>query len=905
MDAIPSSTSAFDHETAEPSPEEDEESSPEVTSNIFSRLLFSWAKPLFSRASSLHKEGKVLNLEDLLPLPSYDHGKNIAPVFEKRWQDLHENATLASAIRAVIGKRMVIAGSIKFVNTSLQFCFPLLLNEILKFIQLTQLNTSSEDQPWQEKYKGYWLAVILFCAMGAKAITENLYFHLVYRAAYQGRVAISVAVYNKALRLASAERHGTTLGELINLMQVDATKIEMFIPSIHTLWDGLFQITGYMVVLYTLIGWPCFTGLIVMFLAGPVQGIIMQKLFGLNRAMVKYTDDRVKRTNEAIQGIRSVKMYTWEEQFQKVIAESRQGELNFLAKVAYLRGFSRAYMGALPTIVAVVSFTFYASLYAKQDITASTLFSALIAFDQLRFPLLFYPMTLAQYVQAKVSSKRVETFLKLKEVNKSDADSDLSGMGIHNKNDESLLVGQVALKDVDIYWGVPDDKLKGQEESSHGDSVSRASDNGNIDSVTGTDVEESGPVYKAILKHVSLNIIPGELCAIVGRVGSGKSTLCSTILNETHIMKGSIGTNGSIAYASQSPWILNATVRDNITFGLPYDEERYNKVILACQLTHDLGLLDHGDLTEIGENGINLSGGQKQRVSVARAAYSNADIIILDDPLSALDPEVGRKLFDECVVKLMKGKTRIMVTNQLQCLRYCDTVVAVGKGQIIEQGSYDHLHKNKGEVQRLLSDLTKSHQTDVTEDDIGRNRSNSNSSQENTIRKESVSEDKKSEVNVDKKKDKLVTDEERNIGAVTMQVYKKYVINGGGYMRFGLLYVVFIICNVVSLGTTAWLSLWTSDASYERNSLAFYLGMYGFLAVLLGVFTFVRSYFLAKFCVRASNILHKNLLESILNAPMVFFDTTPSGRILSRFSKDLYSIDTELSDYFDFFLTMT
>ena len=143
------------------------------------------------------------------------------------------------------------------------------------------------------------------------------------------------------------------------------------------------------------------------------------------------------------------------------------------------------------------------------------------------------------------------------------------------------------------------------------------------------------------------------------------------------------------------------------------------------------------------------------------------------------------------------------------------------------------------------------------------------------------------------------------MGAVTWHVYKKYIVSGGGYWRFGFLYIVFIICNLINLGTTAWLSFWTSDASYSRNSLGFYLGMYGALAVLLGFFTFIRSYLLAKFCVEASNVLHHNLLRSILNAPIVFFDTTPSGRILSRFSKDLYSIDTELSDYFDFFLTMT
>jgi ABC-type multidrug transport system fused ATPase/permease subunit len=424
-------------------------------------------------------------------------------------------------------------------------------------------------------------------------------------------------------------------------------------------------------------------------------------------------------------------------------------------------------------------------------------------------------------------------------------------------------------------------------------------------SVTDGKAEDPEISHKAILKSVSLDIKPGELMAIVGRVGSGKSTLCSSILNETLIRRGSIGINGTMAYAAQTPWILNATLRDNITFGLPYDEERYNQIITACQLTHDLDLLDHGDLTEIGENGINLSGGQKQRVSVARAAYSGADIVILDDPLSALDPEVGKKLFDDCILKLMKGKTRIVVTNQLQCLRFCDTVVALGQGKIIEQGSFDHLHKNEGEVQRLLDDLKKSHPSSAPENDTTRSRSDSNASREDARRKESIAEEEIPTNKDDKKKDKLLTDEERNTGAVTWEVYKKYVTCGGGYWRFGLLYVVFIICNLITLGTTAWLSFWTSDASYSRNSLGFYLGMYGALAVLLGFFTFIRSFLLAKFCVQASNVLHKNLLRSILNAPMIFFDTTPSGRILSRFSKDLYSIDTELSDYFDFFLTMT
>lgn len=894
------------------------DSSPELSSNIFSRIFYLWAQPLFRRASNLHKEQKALEQEDLLDLPLIDHGQIIAPAFEEAWanQIPISEATIGTAIRAVIGKRFIFAGFIKIINTGLQFTFPILLSEVLQYIEQIQAGVigSKEGEPWQVTYRGYWLSALLFLAMASKAITENLYFHSVYRAGYQARVAVSVAVYNKALRLASAERHGTTLGELINLMQVDATKIEMFVPQIHVLWDGLLQIIGYMTILYTLIGWPCFAGLVVMVLAGPLQGFIMKKLFSQNRELVKFTDSRVKTTNEAVQGVRCVKMYTWEDSFQKVISGSRTGELKFLAKVAYLRGFSRAYMGALPGIVAVVSFVVYAVAYKGATINASTLFAALVAFDQLRFPLLFYPMSLAQLAQAKVSALRVEGFLRLKEVSNQSISADGQVTATYNRDDDSLKVGEIKVHDASIFWGDPNIPIQdndvrddassvGASSTQSKSSAKKSGKSSKTDKDEGGDVEEPHELKypKAILSNVNMNVVPGELCAVVGRVGCGKSTLVSAILNETIIGSGHIGMNGTVAYAAQSPWILNATLRDNITFGKPFDQEKYDKIITACQLNHDLALLDHGDMTEIGENGINLSGGQRQRVSIARAAYADADIIILDDPLSALDPEVGKNLFDQCILKLMRGKTRVLVTNQLQCLRFCDSVIAIGKGKIIEQGSFDVLSKHDGEVKRLLADLKSSQAPTSDSEGQGRLRSDSEASGERK-RGESVSEETATKADKVKGGAGLVTEEERNVGAVSWQVYKKYILSGGGYLRFTFVYFMFMLCTANNVINTAWVSLWTSDANYERNTRLFYLGIYALTSITLGIFTFFRSYFLAKFGVRASDDLHKNLLKSVLSAPMSFFDSTPTGRILSRFSKDLYAIDLELSDYLDFFL---
>uniref|UniRef100_A0A7S1VDZ8 Uncharacterized protein n=1 Tax=Grammatophora oceanica TaxID=210454 RepID=A0A7S1VDZ8_9STRA len=738
-------------------------------------------------------------------------------------------------------------------------------------------------------------------------MTESSYFHRVNRCGFQVRTAISASVYRKSLRLASSEQQKTTLGELVNLMQVDATKLEAFVPQVHVLWDGMFQIAGYMTILGTLLGWPSLMGLLVMMFAGPVMGKIMGRIYGATRSMVKDTDRRVKTVNEAIQGIRCVKMYTWEESFEKEIGSSRQAELNCLRSVAYLRSFSRAYMSALPAVAAVVTFVVYA--YAtNRPTTASTLFAALVAFEQLRFPLMFYPMALALLVQAKVSLHRVAIFLGMGEVvteegyKREDQSSDVDG-------------GEIIVQDATVYWSDPtipipkvdenDEDSKSLERSEHTKEVST------------TEMDGSDVAYpKPVVTNLTLHVQPGQLCACIGRVGSGKSSLCSAILNETVLGEGSSITlrGRRVAYAAQSPWILNKTVRDNILFGLPYDEERYEQVIEACQLTHDLAMLDDGDQTEIGERGINLSGGQKQRVSVARAAYSNADVIILDDPLSALDPEVASDLFEACILNFMKGKTRLLVTNQLQCLAKCDTIVALDRGRVIEQGTYDDLMSDDdGKVQQLLKDLEGT--------------SNSSESEKMEETKDKASATKEQVVVVDDgvgaKKVKpdvvanadsavvadvpkaLTSKEEREQGAVRLAVYLKYIRAGGGYFRFAIVYVAFVFCTGLSLLITVSISLWSRDPNYERRSQGFYLGLYALTTVLFAVSTFFRSLLLASFGVKASGVLHKNLLSSILHAPMSFFDTTPTGRILSRFSKDMHSIDQELADYFDFVLFMT
>lgn len=706
-------------------------------------------------------------------------------------------------------------------------------------------------------------------------------------------------------------------------------------------------------------------------------------------------------------------------------------------------------------LVGVVALVTYAFTYSGTTMRASVLFAALTAFDQLRFPLLFYPMALANYSQAKVSAQRIQAFLSMTEIQKQEQqvppialvvtggttttttqtatqqvqvagpsyqriNDDTTAMMITSTTTECELsssLSGIVLNNATVYWSDPTIPIisssRNTEEitdaastslSSYtkniksvvsGDSDDNDNNNDDIDSATsesgggsgnrksrrsikffsttttssrvvemlqhgGAEEEEPTLIYpKSVLRNVTTRVGHGQLAAIVGRVGSGKSTLCAAILNETVLESGSIQIKGkSIAFAAQTPWILNTTLKQNILFGTKFDETRYKLIIKACQLTHDIDMLDDGDLTEIGERGINLSGGQKQRVSIARAAYSDAQIVILDDPLSALDPEVGGKLFEECILKVMAGKTRFFVTNNNNFLPFCDLVIALKKGEVVEQGTFHELQNRKGgHVNRLMIAKnnnnkkqqekeqqvvsTNNHNTNTITTDLSNtsnlneresNNSNSNDNDNDEGVKIEKLENNRSDTTINstnnyntkhngsvdsssssvKKREimnnkssagkSLITDEERKVGAVRSSVYLKYIKAGGGFWNFSVVIIFTLVNTGTTLATSATVSWWTSDADYTKNPIGVYVGVYAFLAILVGVFTFIRTVSLVRFGINASDNLHSNLIHSIFRAPQSFFDTTPIGRILARFSADMYTIDMELSNTMDFVL---
>jgi ABC-type multidrug transport system fused ATPase/permease subunit len=801
---------------------------PEMSANILSAFIFLWIQPMFSRAAYLSERGLWLQKEDLPPLANMDKTSNVEQIFQSAWlayspagpkkkktttkkkgeSPAELESRLLHALIATSKRRIIEGGIYRLINSILQFSFPILLNLILGYYQDLEAGVITKElsTSWVY-YKGYWYSLLLMLFIGTKAVTEGAYFHKMNRCSWRIKTAVSASIYRKSLRLSSSAQRSTSLGEIVNLMQVDATKIEVFIVTMHTLWDGLFQIAGYMTILGFMIGWPCLVGLLLITIGTPIMGIITSKMFGLNRAMVRHTDERVKTSNEALQGILCVKMYTWEEPLSQQIDTYRQEELHMLRKIAYLRAFSRAYMSALPTFAAATTFLVY--VYATAgDVSASIIFSSIVAFDMLRLPLMFYPNALAQYAQAKVSLRRVATFLGSSEVNTT---------GYTRTMDAK---GEIIVDNATLYWYDPNEPLPRSvliSDDTVSEKSSKYSNKSQRRLSTTTDKkssrklptvveDEEEMVYpKPILNNVNIHVSTGELCAIVGSVGSGKSTLCSAILNEAVLGKDShICLAGSVAYVSQTAWILNRTVRENILFGQIYDESRYNQVIDTCCLRHDLQILEDGDLTEIGERGINLSGGQKQRVSLARAAYANADVYIFDDPLSALDPEVAENVFDGCILGMLQDKTRLLVTNQLQFLSKCDSIIALGThGYVLEQGSYnDLLNNSDGEVTRLLKDVAPSRRSLIEGKQV------------------KDGSDVGAAALPAKENKKLISNEERQTGTVKFDVYLKYIKAGGGYALFSAIFFFYLMSTGSSIGSSVWISVWTADSGmgYANHS---------------------------------------------------------------------------------------
>ncbi|CAJ1067622.1 canalicular multispecific organic anion transporter 1 [Xyrichtys novacula] len=763
-----------------------------------------------------------------------------------------------------------------------------LLQDLLAFAspQLLKLMVSFTQDKSTYTWMGYVYAVLLLVVAILQSLFLQQYFQRCFVLGMKVRTAIMAAVYKKALVVSNDARKESTVGETVNLMSADAQRFNDVTNFIHLLWSCPLQIILSIVFLWFELGPSVLAGLAVMVLMVPINGLLATKARKLQIENMKFKDKRLKIMNEILNGIKILKLYAWEPSFQTQVENIRGDELKVMRKFAYLTSVSTFVFSCAPALVSLATFAVFVSVSSDNVLTAEKAFTSISLFNILRFPLAMLPMLIAAIVQTSVSKKRLEKFL-----GGDDLESDII------RHDRSFSTA-ISVCDGSFAWE-----------------------------------RDAEPM----LKDVSLEVKPGRLVAVVGAVGSGKSSLISALLGEMHSTKGFINIQGSLAFVPQQAWIQNATLKDNILFGSPHEEKRFQQVIQACALAPDLELLPGGVLTEIGEKGINLSGGQKQRVSLARAAYSRADIYLLDDPLSAVDSHVGKHLFDKLIGNngILKDKTRILVTHGVSFLPYVDEIVVLVDGKVSEVGSYNSLRASRGAFSEFLDTYAKEQsnlnhsQTDDSKDTADvelipeRDDAQPDSPLEDTVsatlkRENSIrrsqrggsvrlrknsSLKKTGDVPDPKKGQKLIEKETMETGQVKFSVYLQYMrAMGWGYAV--MVFVVYFIQNIAFIGQNLWLSDWTNDAveyfnktypAWKRDTR---VGVFGALGVAQGLFVFLGTLLLANASVNASRILHSRLLNNILRVPMLFFDTTPIGRVVNRFAKDIFTVDEAIPQSF-------
>lgn len=780
--------------------------------------------------------------------------------YPKKW--------LMKALFRTFLQNLMMSVAFKLVHDVLVFVSPQLLKLLITFV------SDAEAFAWQ----GYLYSILLFLTAMLQSLCLQQYFNLCFQLGTNVRASLIAAIYKKALTMSSATRKESTVGETVNLMSADAQRFMDMANFVHQLWSSPLQIILSIVFLWGELGPSVLAGLAVMVLLIPINGFLVNKSKHIQVRNMKNKDERMKIMGEVLNGIKILKLFAWEPSFEKRINEIRACELKDLLKFSYLQSVSIFVFTCAPFLVSLASFAVYVLVDENNVLDAQKAFTSISLFNVLRFPMAMLPLVLSSMVQTNVSKERLERYL---------GGEDLDTSAIHH---DSIPGSAVRFTEATFTW------------------------------------EHDG---NAVIRDVTLDIKPGSLVAVVGAVGSGKSSLISAMLGEMENIKGHINIQGSLAYVPQQAWIQNATLKDNILFGSELDEARYQKVIKACALLPDLELLPAGDQTEIGEKGINLSGGQKQRVSLARAVYNDADIYILDDPLSAVDAHVGKHLFEHVLGPkgLLQKKTRILVTHSISFLPQVDNIVVLVAGAVSEHGSYSTLLANRGAFAQFLNSYGSQEEgaaeettaaagldgieeqgdesmepcveegpDDVVTMTLKREASIHRKEFTRSISTQSTTSVKAQEEPNKIKGQRLIEKEAVETGKVKFSMYLRYLRAVG--LGFSFCVAMSYVGEYAAyVGTNLWLSAWTDDAERYRNETYpvqqrdLRIGVFGALGVSQALFLFLATILSSHGAMRASRIVHEQLLSNILRVPMSFFDTTPTGRIVNRFAKDIFTVD--------------
>ncbi|KAF9959717.1 hypothetical protein BGZ72_008964 [Mortierella alpina] len=857
--------------------------------NLFSRLSFHYMQPIVSAGFKTPLTAN--DIVGMMPAnikTQFSH-KRLNAVWQVHAAKHQARGTKPNLLLTIVkayGWSWLPVMGYRIAASALTYVLPQLLNELLGFIGSFQ---TLDPKPIEV---GVILAFAMFFASLLCSFCAAQAFQVAMILGIEARTALIAMIYRKSLKLSSAAKQKSTAGEINNHMSVDSERWSEALVFMPMLISIPIELIIAVWMLYLQISWSVFAGLATIVVLTPVQGIIAKFFMKAKAQKLEAMDGRIRIMNEILSGIKIVKLYGWEDSFKDRVNVYRRREVATLRKIGVIFSFLSIMFSSIPLLVALVSFAVYATVggpnFGPGEINAQRVFVSISLFSMLNRPIGMLSHLIAEAIGLLVATRRIQKFLLAEEIAESTTES-------IKTLPEDPTVPIIEITNGTFAWETEGPEVETEKEKrrrekvenkKHKQLVKEARKAGKPIPEKDVSVEKD---YGPTLTDINLAIARGSLAAVVGRVGQGKTSLLNAIIGDMYRREGHVRVYGTMAYVAQQAWIVNATLKDNIVFGNVFDQAKYDHIIMACGLLPDIAMLPAGDQTEIGERGINLSGGQKQRVSLARAAYEDADVYLFDDPLSAVDAHVDQHLWQNLIGPngLLKGKTRVLVTHAIHHLEQADQIVVIRDGKVSETGKYGALMANKDAFYQLLTDYSvnqgKQRHNDETTGDVSNSEDEDDTTQDGC---EKVSDA------IVKKDDKaeLIAEEKVVIGSVSWNVYKIYA-RAASYKWSVAVVILFVAAQAVQIGTNLWLKHWASVAGTGED-VGMFLGVYGALIVVFMLLNVGSSYVaMVLAAIRASTRLHDRLLTTMMRLPMSFFDTTPLGRIVNRFSSDFFGID--------------
>ncbi|CAL5032421.1 unnamed protein product [Urochloa decumbens] len=858
-------------------------------------ITFSWMNPVIAAGYR-----KPLEKNDVPDINGKDSAEFLSYSFQNIRDDVERSHGLSTssfytAVFLFARRKAMINVGFAVLSTSASYVGPSLIGDLVKFL---------EGERQYGPKRGYLLVLALLSAKVVEIIAEHQFLFGAQQLRMRLQAALTSHVYQKGLQLSFSSRQKYTSGEIINYMDVDIKRISGFLQCMYNIWILPIELILAVYVLYKNLGAGAWAGLAATLVVLTCNIPLTRMGKELQAKIMAAKDERMKATTEVIRSMKILKLQAWDMQYLQKIESLRSEEFKWLWRYVRLSALTTLVFWGAPAFISSV--TFGSCILMGIPLTAGSVLSALATFHMLQGPIFRLPGLLSAFTRGKVSADRVAKYLQEEELK------------------------------CDVVTQVPRSKTCYDVEIDHG--------------TFSWELETSSPT----LTNIELQVKRGMKVAICGMVGSGKSSLLSCILGEMPKRDGAVRVSGSKAYVPQTAWILSGNIRDNILFGNPYDKEKYERIIQACAMTKDLHLFANGDLTEIGERGINMSGGQKQRIQIARSIYEDADIYLFDDPFSAVDAHTGSQIFQvcslvpkmqktkylvyvlrtpyidclrffgqsraypneiknsilkDCVMGILEDKTVLYVTHQVEFLPAADLILVMRDGKIVQTGKFDELLQQNIGFDAIVGAYSQALESVKNAESSSRISSYKQklADSEDELNAENETDDqlqgmtmKESEHDVSQdtnEKGKLIQDEERERGSIDKKVYWTYLRTAHGGALVPVTICAQLFFQIFQVASNYWMA-WASPPSFTTTpttGLGLLISVYMALSMGSALCSLARSMLTSLIGLQTSEKFFKNMTRCILRAPMSFFDSTPTGRILNRASNDQSVLDQSIA----------